>query len=512
MSVVISYNVRFLKLEPFYSDGALFKRLVSRPVQRGDAEALIKTRTLMKTLSIRRDKSKLVECKLPDKKEIIVSVEMGSRERAAYDAVARAIQSFARQHLDDDLVGPKSGSEAVLNAQSVLPLIMRLRQLCLDLRLVPPNTLAELMTTIDPRVAGGKASGSTSSSKVHGLSSAESVALFNRIRSLVMSAVIGYTQPEETAASDQLLMSPTIRNTADTAANPVEDDVNECAICFDPLLLENCNIFRTCKHILCQTCTQQLFSKPDAPNKKSQPATVACPLCRALVTKADVLSYTELKNSVEPVEGTVPVAEGVSTGEQAEVSTSVAAHPDFRSAKSKEIFLALQSIWRQDETQKVVIFSSFVSYLDIIEQLLVQEHIPFARIDGSCSQQKRQQQIRTFNTDEPSFVGPPARVMLCSLKACGVGITLTRANHVFLTDLWWAPSIDQQAIDRIHRLGQTREVSVYRFIVNDSIDEKIYALQKKKMELSKAAMEKGVGSSTADRAQRLEDLRMLLLS
>jgi SNF2 family DNA or RNA helicase len=477
---------RFLKMEPFYSDSALFKRLVARPIGRGDAETLIKVRTLMKTLSIRRDKTKLIECKLPEKKETIVFVEMNERERKAYDAVAVAVESFARSHL--------FAAGAPSQSQSILALIMRLRQLCLDLRLVPARTLTELMAAISNTKTSGNGSSSSSSSAVqNSMSPQEKLDLFNRIRSLLQSAVSNMTQDESDA------MSSADAAVIEASASEVTEDVNECAVCLDPLLLENCNIFRICKHVLCKPCTGQLFN-----GKKSVP----CPLCRTIVAKSDVVSYAELSSSVP-------------NGEAGAAPTAVITvqNSDFKSSKTNEILKAINRIRSNDSSERVVIFSSFVSYLDILQAAFQEEGISFCRIDGSMSQQLRQQQIRLFSndTDDQS----PA-VMLCSLKACGVGITLTRANHIFLTDLWWAPSIDAQAIDRVHRLGQRRVVQVYRFMVSRSIDEKIYALQRKKLEVSKAAMEKEASAADGDgnegrgaprdSSQRLDDLRMLLLS
>lgn len=120
---------------------------------------------------------------------------------------------------------------------------------------------------------------------------------------------------------------------------------------------------------------------------------------------------------------------------------------------------------------------------------------------GSMTHKQRTDAMSRFAEDDN------VRVILCSLKAAGVGITLTKANHIFLTDLWWSPAADLQAIDRVHRLGQTRVVQVKRFIAARSIDEKIYALQKKKMQLSKLTFEL---SAEQAREQRYRDFEELL--
>jgi SNF2 family DNA or RNA helicase len=97
-------------------------------------------------------------------------------------------------------------------------------------------------------------------------------------------------------------------------------------------------------------------------------------------------------------------------------------------------------------------------------------------LDGST--QNRQEVIQEFQNPN----GP--RVLLLSLKAGGVGLTLTRAEHVFLMDPWWNPAVEEQAMDRAHRIGQTKTVQVTRIIAKDTIEEKILELQNKKRSTS----------------------------
>jgi SNF2 family DNA or RNA helicase len=82
------------------------------------------------------------------------------------------------------------------------------------------------------------------------------------------------------------------------------------------------------------------------------------------------------------------------------------------------------------------------------------------------------------------------RFMLCSLMACGTGITLTRANHVFMMDCWWNVAVENQAMDRVHRIGQTRPVRAIRFIMKDSIEQRLVNLQDAKQALGKGSMER----------------------
>lgn len=138
--------------------------------------------------------------------------------------------------------------------------------------------------------------------------------------------------------------------------------------------------------------------------------------------------------------------------------------------------------------------------MDILQEAAEAEGYLCARIDGSCNQKKRGREINKFQTDVNTTV------IFCSVKACGTGLTLTAANHVFLTDLWWAPSIDLQAIDRVHRIGQKKQLSVYRFLCKGSVDEKIFDLQKKKIDLQEMTQKPQGYDSRLERAQDMASL------
>jgi len=128
------------------------------------------------------------------------------------------------------------------------------------------------------------------------------------------------------------------------------------------------------------------------------------------------------------------------------------------------------------EGHKVLIFSQFVRHLAIVKEFLCQEQIPFAYLDGATKD--RQAQVTRFQED------PSIQVFLISLKAGGVGLNLTKAEYVFLLDPWWNPAVESQAIDRAHRIGQQNKVIIYKFITRNTVEEKIMALQERKMALA----------------------------
>ena len=135
-----------------------------------------------------------------------------------------------------------------------------------------------------------------------------------------------------------------------------------------------------------------------------------------------------------------------------------------------------------DGGHKVLVFSAFASMLKIMRTALDRRNIVYGYLDGSTKDRDRQTEVDRFMSDD----GPP--VFLCSLKAGGVGLTLTAADYVILYDPWWNPAVERQAIDRTHRIGQTRPVTAYRMVTAGSVEEKIRALAERKTALSRAVV------------------------
>lgn len=129
-----------------------------------------------------------------------------------------------------------------------------------------------------------------------------------------------------------------------------------------------------------------------------------------------------------------------------------------------------------EENHKAIVFSQFTTYLDIIENKVREQGWKYARIDGSQTFKKRAQEVERFQNGD-------AQVFLISLKAGGVGLNLTAASYIFLMDPWWNPAVENQAIDRAHRIGQENKLTVYRPIIKDSVEEKVLVLQNTKKEL-----------------------------
>lgn len=144
------------------------------------------------------------------------------------------------------------------------------------------------------------------------------------------------------------------------------------------------------------------------------------------------------------------------------------------SGKFEEVLQVLDSVLQKGN--KVLIFSQFVKQLQLFKAHFSQLGIPYAYLDGSTKD--RAAVVEKFRQDEE------VRLFLISIKAGGVGLNLTEADYVFILDPWWNPAVEQQAIDRTHRIGQQRNVFIYKFITKDTVEEKILALQNRKQMLA----------------------------
>lgn len=155
-----------------------------------------------------------------------------------------------------------------------------------------------------------------------------------------------------------------------------------------------------------------------------------------------------------------------------------------------------------DGIVKTVVFSQWTTMLDKIEDALDAAGIRYERLDGTMKRDDRTRAMDALKYD------PACEILLVSLKAGGVGLNLTAAQRVYLMDPYWNPAVENQAVDRIHRLGQTRPVTTVKLIIENSIEDRLLEVQRKKTEL--ANMTLGQNFSKADMLQRrMEELNQL---
>ncbi|CDM29470.1 hypothetical protein DTO013E5_5196 [Penicillium roqueforti] len=241
-----------------------------------------------------------------------------------------------------------------------------------------------------------------------------------------------------------------------------------CAICLDNLEQP---VITACAHAYCRGCIEQVIERQHK-----------CPLCRADIKETNTL-----------------VSPAAELGEDTDI---VEADPDSPSSKIETLVKILTAQGQAPGT-KTVVFSQWTSFLNLIEPHLKQRGIKFARVDGKMQSVKRDNSINSFSND------PECTVLLASLSVCSVGLNLVAANQVILCDSWWAPAIEDQAVDRVYRLGQKRETTVWRLVMEDSIEERVLAIQERKRSLMQAAFRE-TKKKVEDRGTRVADLESLL--
>ncbi|KAJ7085696.1 SNF2 family DNA-dependent ATPase [Mycena belliarum] len=153
------------------------------------------------------------------------------------------------------------------------------------------------------------------------------------------------------------------------------------------------------------------------------------------------------------------------------------------SAKIRMVLKLLRDVDQRSEGQeKTIIFSQFTSMLDLIEPFLLEDGIRYVRYDGSMKPIEREAALTKIKTSATT------KVILISFKAGSTGLNLTACNNVILVDLWWNPALEDQAFDRAHRVGQTRPVNIFKLKIDNTVEDRILALQDKKRELAKATL------------------------
>ncbi|KAL9161778.1 hypothetical protein ABFS82_07G042900 [Erythranthe guttata] len=237
----------------------------------------------------------------------------------------------------------------------------------------------------------------------------------------------------------------------------------ECPICLesadDPVLTP-------CAHRMCRECLLSSWHTP---------AGGLCPICRQVLRKTELITC--------PTESRFRIDVKKNWKE---------------SSKVTKLMECLEKIRESGGGEKSIVFSQWTSFLDLLEIPLKMKKFGFLRFDGKLSQKNREKVLHEFaETTEKT-------VLLMSLKTGGVGLNLTAASNVFLMDPWWNPAVEEQAIMRIHRIGQKRTVRVRRFIVKDTVEERMQQVQARKQRMIAGAL-----TDEEVRSARLEELKML---
>ncbi|KAI7904060.1 SNF2 family N-terminal domain-containing protein [Cokeromyces recurvatus] len=266
----------------------------------------------------------------------------------------------------------------------------------------------------------------------------------------------------------------------------------ECPICMDTA--ENAMILKGCGHILCRECLDNFLTVEVDVDKR-------CPHCRGEMNKQSAI----------PVEVFVKVhaphllkeAED-DLDEEAEEKKAEAKVKEFISSAKIDKMLQIldQTATNTNGEDKTIIFSQFTAFLDLLDKPLKDRGHKYLRYDGSMDIKHRAETVNKF------FEDPQYKVLLVSTKCGSLGLNLTCANRVILMDVWWNPALENQAIDRVHRIGQTKAVDVHRIFINNTVEDRILELQNKKQQIADGVF--GEGSIGQSGRLRLEEMIYLL--
>lgn len=419
----------FLGVEPL-NNKSIFTRAISQCIKNGDEIGLTRLRACMGFVSLRRSKQS-VDIKLVEKDVQLCTVDFpDDMHKKVYDALFGTLKVAMEAILSEG-----DGNQALKNYSSIFEKILRLRQACCSGTLVAKER--------------------------------------REIAMKVWNEINAVSETKKLSPREGLELLEKLKG----AFSEEPDSLPECGICLIEMEESDGTILKSCSHVFCKICIQQVLSKS---NRK-------CPYCRVDFDENDIIDMSTAKSA----------ANTDSALHGKEHSTSTFGTPP-------KIQALLDAMRRMKPDEKGVIFSQFTKYLDLIEDALKYAGHSFVRIDGSVPAQKRISYISKFNSDEPDA----PRFILCSLLASGTGINLTRGNYAFMMDCWWNEAIESQAMDRIHRINQTRNVTVLRFVMKDSIEERIVALQEAKSMQARGVLQKL--KSDEKKKALLGDLRGLL--
>lgn len=244
----------------------------------------------------------------------------------------------------------------------------------------------------------------------------------------------------------------------------------DCPICMETLH-EHEPVITTCSHVFCRMCIVRTIETQQK-----------CPMCRAELKDDSVL--------VSPANE----CGDVEADDEMDLTQS--------STKLDSMMEILEA--SKASADKTVIFSQWTRFLDIVQARLDRDGFKYSRIDGTMNAQARDASLRALDED------PECTILLASLGVGAVGLNLTAANQVILSDTWWSPAIEDQAVDRVHRLGQKKETRVFRLVMDNTIEEQTIEVQKEKRKLMQLAFAEREGKRDKAKTGRLADIQRLL--
>ncbi|KAK4055462.1 hypothetical protein OIV83_000008 [Microbotryomycetes sp. JL201] len=511
--------IRFLRLEPF-TDRGVWNQHIGALAKMGDKLGVQRLQLIMRHLCLRRtkestDKNGKPILQLPPVSHQMVKLELDPQEHAFY--------SSHHSRYKHDFKKLEETDSVMKNFCSILQELLRLRQICVHMALVrDAEDLAvgengDLIQTIIK----------------HGISKPRAIKLLSMMKDAgvgqcaecgqEMLAGGGSGANGEDDETDGAAVTTSKRKTAVrkktkvtksasvSAHNTDEDTDGVTGSAKD----DRVAVITRCQHLFCRQCFTSTCREELTPVLDAVEVTPA-ELERAVEQAKDELAEADSQRGRAGKKGKKP-----QSGRMVEMSTKTRAllqdllpfsqaNPASDNFDNRMVLdeseQAHQTIGFQPikgDVVKSVVFSQWTKYLDRIGDALDAAKIRYGRLDGSMNRDQRNEAMDKFKSD------PGCEVLIVSLRAGGVGLNLTVARRVYLMEPFWNPAVENQAVDRIYRLGQTQSVQTVRFIIRKSIEANMLKIQKRKTALANMSITQS--RSKAELAkERLEDFRIML--
>lgn len=454
----------FLRIKPFDEKGG-FAQHIMAPFKNCDPEILPKLRLLVDSITLRRLKDRI---DLPKRTDMMYKLDMTIEERAVYEI-------FAKNAVDrvKVLTGQREAKLGGKTYVHILQSILRLRLLCAHGK--------DLLNEEDLKVMDGLSKDSAidldsdDEDDNHGLSNKEAYDMMNLMKETGTDVCIvctGKVGPSDLVEADGDVKDPVI------------------------------GYMTPCYHIICTACIGD-YKKINDDIAQGHPV-IVCPTCQQHVRP----SYFPLKMGGMEDEADSRLKSKDNPKRGKDLSNYDGPHTKTRALISDLLGSRKESQdLPEDKPIKSVVFSGWTAHLDLIQLALAEHDIQYVRLDGKMTRPARTAAMDRFRDD------PRITVILVSITAGGLGLNLTTASKVYVMEPQYNPAAEAQAVDRVHRLGQKRDVTTVRYIMRDSFEEKMLELQDKKKKLAELSMDSDGRAHRMDKAEaarkRLEDLRSL---
>lgn len=501
--------IKFLRLEPL-DDKNVWTDLVGSPVKFAQPIGIARLQTIMKCITLRRTKETKADdgrriLNLPPRRDELRYLKFDEQEQSIYDEFFQESKAEFNEMSDNN--------EVMKNYVGILQKILRLRQICDHFELVQNKDAAA-------QICPASYENLLAEITRDGINPERGLAVFTLFREAATTQCVecGYElckTNEQIESLDCDNPPPAKRgrkpkNAAGSSRGPTRAN--------SPAAVRP--VITRCQHLFCLECYKHSVC-PGWPSV-SPDTRRACSVCNAGLTPADAVEVkADTPMACDAIVKKKPARrerrQKNSGLENFRPSTKVRAlmgdlipfsranpHSSNYAPESIEVKMTDENGNEIDEgVVKTVVFSQWTSMLDKIEEALDASGIRYDRLDGTMKRDDRTRAMDALKYD------PGCEVLLVSLKAGGVGLNLTAAQRVYLMDPYWNPAVENQAVDRIHRLGQTRPVTTIKLIIENTIEARLLEVQKKKTALANMTLDRQSFSKAEMMQRRMEELHDL---